>query len=156
MFNHAPQNYKCPICVAIKGIESEDTLIRQADIIYQDELVTAFIGSFFIRNNPGHIIIVPNEHYENIYELPENVGHQIFNVAKRSATAIKETRKCDGITTMQNNEPAGNQHAFHYHLHIFPRFENDELHAHLGNSIKSEPGDRLAYSEPLKKYFKKL
>lgn len=38
---------------------------------------------------------------------------------------------CDGVTFLQNNEPASNQHAFHYHLHVLPRYTNDNLHAHM-------------------------
>jgi len=62
MYNHAPEGYICPICVAIDGAEDQRTMIRQSDIVYKDGLVTAFIGSFFVANNPGHPIIVPNRH----------------------------------------------------------------------------------------------
>ena len=71
MYNHAPQEYKCPICLAIEGIESEDTMMKQDDIFYRDDLVMAVINSKFVGNNPGHAIVVPLKHYENLYELPE-------------------------------------------------------------------------------------
>src|SRR5438105_4908079 len=116
MYNHAPHDYKCPICIAIQGIENSDTLIAQSDIVYQDELVTAFISSFFIGKNPGHIIIVPNKHFENIYDIPDDYAHGIHEVAKKMALALKQASQCEGVTTLQNNEPAGNQHAFHYHF----------------------------------------
>lgn len=152
MYNHAPENYKCPICLGVQGIESDDTLIRQGDIVYQDNLVTVFIGSIWVgNNNPGHPLVVPNEHYENIYDMPEEVGHRIFDVAKKVALALKEVRKCDGITFLQNNEPAGNQHAFHYHLHIFPRFEGDELNANMSKSYRPTAEERKPYAEELKK-----
>ena len=48
MYNHAPIDYKCPICIALEGKENEDTLITQSDIVYADELATAFISSFFM------------------------------------------------------------------------------------------------------------
>jgi histidine triad (HIT) family protein len=154
MFNHAPENYECPICLGVNGIENDDTYIKQSDIVYKDDTVTAFIGSFFVGDNPGHVIVVPNEHFENIYDLPEGVGYRIFDIAKLSAKALKETRECEGITTLQNNEPAGGQHAFHYHFHVFPRFENDNLHTNMHNSRKSEPEERKPYAEALKEYFK--
>lgn len=155
MFNHAPNDYKCPICLCVAGIENEDTFIKQDDIVYKDDLVTAFIGSFFVGNNPGHVIVVPNEHYENIYDLPQKESHRILDIAKLVAIGLKETRKCTGVTTLQNNEPDGDQHAFHYHLHVFPRFENDDLRANMHNSTKSEPVERKPYADALKKYFKK-
>ena len=45
MYNHEPKNYKCPICLAIKGVENEDTWINQNDIFYKDDLIMGFIGS---------------------------------------------------------------------------------------------------------------
>lgn len=107
MYNHATKNYICPICIAVQGLENDSTLIRQSDIVYKDSLVTAFIGSFFVKNNPGHIIIVPNEHFENIYSLPNDLNARISMIARHAALALKSTRNCDGVTTLQNNEPAG-------------------------------------------------
>lgn len=114
----APSNYRCPICLGIQGIVSPDTLTKPTDVVYQDELVTAFINSFFVGVNSGHVIVVPNEHFENIYTLPPEYGHRVFDVAQKIALAMKEAYQCDGITARQNNEPAGDQHAFHFHLHV--------------------------------------
>jgi histidine triad (HIT) family protein len=38
--------------------------------VYQDDYVTAFIGAGWWKNNKGHVIIIPNKHYETIYALP--------------------------------------------------------------------------------------
>ena len=151
MYNHAPENYKCPICPAVKGIENEDTWIKQADIVYQDKLVTIFIGSKFVKNNPGHPIIVPNQHYENFYDLPEEVACHIIKIAKKVALALKEARKCEGVTIAQNNEPIGDQHAFHYHMHIFPRFSGDELYKNMNDAYVSTQEERIIYAEGLRK-----
>lgn len=151
MYNHAPQDYICPICLGIQGIENDKTLIRKSDIVFKDEFVTAFISSFFIGNNAGHIIIVPNTHYENLYDLPDDIAGKIQTVARKIAFAIKRTYNAEGITTLQNNEPAGNQHAFHYHLHVFPRYKNDELHVHMMNKKDTTPEERKPYAEKVKK-----
>lgn len=153
MISHAPKDYKCPICIGLKGIENEDTLLKQADEVYKDNLVTVYINSFWIPTCEGHVIIVPNKHYENIYELPDKVGHRIFDVAKKISIAMKKAYKCDGITTRQNNEPASDQHAFHYHHHIFPRYDGDSFNINLTKkSILSDPKDRIKYADKLKKY----
>jgi len=149
MYNHAPNDYKCPICLAIKGVENEDTLIRQSDIVYKDDLVMSFISSFFIGKNLGHVIIVPNEHFENIYDLPNNYSSRITSVAQEMAFALKRAYKAEGITTLQNNEPAGNQHAYHYHFHVFPRYENDDLHNNMLNKKSTTPEERKLYAEKL-------
>ncbi len=150
MYNHASPDYKCPICIAINGFENEDTLIRQGDIVYKDELVTAFISSFFIGNNSGHVIIVPNTHFENIYTLPSLYSARIAEVAHKMAVAIKGAYSADGITTLQNNEPAGGQHAFHYHFHIFPRYEGDELHKNMMDKKSTTQEERKPFAEKIK------
>lgn len=101
--------------------------MRPSDIVHQDELVTAFMNSFFLEGNEGHVIVVPNKHFENIYDIMPKYAHRIFDVAQNIALAMKEAYGCDGITTRQNNEPAGDQHAFHFHFHIFPRYNADRF-----------------------------
>lgn len=156
MFNHAPEGYKCPICLGIQGIENEDTLIRKSDIVYKDDKITAFISSYFIGNNPGHIIISPNDHFENIYDLPESYNSKILRVAKKVALALKDAYKCDGITLLQNNEPEGGQHAFHYHLHIFPRYKNENLHKNMMAKKETTPEERLSYANKVKNRLAKI
>jgi histidine triad (HIT) family protein len=155
MHNHAPDNYKCPLCVAVSGIESEDTMMMQDDIFYKDDLVCAAINSKFVGNNPGHIVIFPNTHYENFYDMPPEADQRIMKIAKQIAIALKELRNCDGITLQQNNEPDGGQHALHYHMHIFPRFKNDNLLENMGNVRISLPSERLEYANELVEYFEK-
>lgn len=123
--SNAPAGYTCPICVGVQQIEDDRTLMRVSDIVYKDDLVTVFINSFFVGKNSGHAIVVPNEHIENVYDMPVATGHRIFEVTQKVAIAIKKAYDADGITIRQNNEPAGYQHAFHYHQHVFPRYIND-------------------------------
>lgn len=151
MYNHAPENYKCPICLGVNGVESEDTLLKQEDLVYKDDLVSVFINSFWVDTAKGHVIVVPNQHYENLYDMPTYVGHRIFEVTQKIAIAMKDSYKCDGITTRQNNEPAGNQHAFHYHQHVYPRYDGDSYNENMTQkSILSTPEERLEYSRKLK------
>lgn len=155
MYNHAPENYICPICLLVQGVESEDTMAKQVDIVYRDELVLAYVNSKFIESNPGHVIVVPTKHFENLYELPKEYADRIMEVSQKMALAFKDVRKCDGVWIEQNNEPASGQHAFHYHMHIVPRFEGDNLKQVLaaGGTYVTEPDDRIPYTEALKAYF---
>jgi len=149
--SNAPKNYICPICLGVQEADSGDTLMRPTDIVYKDELATAFINSFFVGKNAGHVIIVPNEHFENIYTLPDTQAHHIADMAKKVALAMKEVYKCDGITTRQNNEPAGDQHAFHYHFHVFPRYKDDGFNAVQPSEKRlASPEERATYARKLK------
>lgn len=119
------QTYICPICLGNQGIENEHTMLLQQDLVHRTDLISIWMNSFWIEGNEGHLIVVPNEHFENLYTLPTNIGTAIFEASKQAAAALKNAYKCDGITLRQNNEPAGDQHAMHYHLHVFPRYEGD-------------------------------
>jgi histidine triad (HIT) family protein len=149
--SNAPEDYICPICLGVQHIENEHTLMKPTDIVYSDDMLTAFINSFFMGKNAGHVIVVPNVHYENIYDLPSEACHYIFDLAQRMATAIKRTYRADGITIKQNNERAGDQHAFHYHLHIFPRYDDDGFNEILPEQKRlADPEERADYATKLK------
>lgn len=149
VLHYAPDDYICPICLGIAGVENEHTLIRQSDILYKDAEVMVFVASYFIAGSEGHVIAVPAAHYENVYELPENVGARIFSVAKEFSLKMKQAYGCDGVNLLQNNEPAAGQHAFHYHLHLFPRYEGDNLWQHMGEKRKTTAQERLPFVQLL-------
>ncbi len=148
-----PQAYICPICLGNQEIENTDTYLKQDDLVFKDELVSVWINSFWIKGNEGHVIIVPNQHYENIYDLPDEIGSRIFEIAKLMSKAIKQVYRCDGITLRQNNEIAGDQHAFHYHLHIFPRYVDDNFNQELTKKgYLADLKIRRQYSERLRNF----
>lgn len=149
--SNAPTGYNCPICAGLRQPGGPDTMIESGDFVYRDEHVSAIINTFFWGHNPGHVIVVPNEHHENIYTLPPELGHRIFDVAQLVARAMKAAYRCDGITTRQNNEPAGDQHAFHFHFHVVPRYKDDEYNRLKPKHIRTaDPAERAEYAQKLK------
>lgn len=128
MFNSAPDDYICPFCLLAQGVENHQVSSRQSDIVYEDALIIAFICSRQWPNNKGHIMIIPREHYENIFDLPDFMAARIHSLARQIAIAMKLAYGCDGISTRQHNGAHGNQEVWHYHLHVFPRYENDGLY----------------------------
>ena len=151
MYNHSPENYICPFCLIAEGIENDHVITRQKDIVYKDDFVTAFIGAGKWKNNPGNIIIIPNKHFENIYDLPDEYSHKIHDCEKQIALAFKAVYKCDGVSSRQHNEPAGNQDVWHYHLHVFPRYKNDNLYTTERELYT--PEERAEYAKKLIRYF---
>jgi len=157
MQSHAPDGYMCPICLGIQGIENEHTLLKQEDLVFREDLVSVWINSFWVGKNEGHLIVVPNQHFESLYGIPIEVGHRIFEVSQMMSIALKEAYRCDGVTLRQNNEPAGDQHAFHYHLHIFPRYINDDFNIMATEKSRlSTPEERIPYAQKLREYLKEL
>jgi len=151
MHNHAPKNYHCPICLGLQGIENDLTLIKQSDFIYKGKYVSALVNSFYVKNNKGHSIVVSNNHYENIFDIPSEVLNEITQTAKKIAYAFKNIFKCTGVTLLQNNEPDGGQHAFHFHLHVFPRYKDDNLYANMLDKKLLDPKERQTFAERLKR-----
>ena len=129
MHNHAPDDYICPFCLLVQGVENEHVLSLQEDIIYQDEYVVAIVCSHQWPNNPGNVLVIPSEHYENIYDLPVRLAAKVHEVAKAVSLAMKAAYRCDGVSTRQHNEPAGNQDVWHYHMHVTPRYQGDDFTA---------------------------
>ncbi|AHH18828.1 histidine triad (HIT) domain-containing protein [Nocardia nova SH22a] len=74
------------------------------------------------------MLVIANDHYENIYDLPPRYGHAVHDVVREIAVAMRAAYGCDGVSTRQHNEPAGNQDVWHYHVHVFPRYHDDELY----------------------------
>ncbi len=152
MYNHEPKDYICPFCLVVKGIENEHVLTSQKDIIYKDEYITAFIGAGCWKNNKGHVIIIPNEHIENIYDLPNEISAKIHELERIVAIAFKNVYKCDGVSSRQHNEPYGSQDVWHYHLHVFPRYKDDNLYGNKREMLDGE--ERVEYARRLREYLK--
>lgn len=153
MFNHRDENYQCPFCGVVAGEVGPHIYTHQEDIFYQDNIITAFISSHWFKKNPGHVLIIPNEHYENIYDIPDNILSAVQIFSKKIAVALKEVYGCDGVSTKQHNEPHGGQDVFHYHPHVYPRYENDNLYLNDGTLALSDKDERASFAQKLRAYF---
>lgn len=74
----------------------------------------------------GHALILPKEHYANIYEIDEEVLAKASRLAQKIITHEKEILKCDGYNVVQNNGEVAGQTVFHYHMHLIPRYASDD------------------------------
>ncbi|MBQ7972166.1 MAG: HIT family protein [Lachnospiraceae bacterium] len=91
--------------------------------IYEDEKFRVILDMG--PATKGHALILPKEHYANLYELPEDWAAEAMVLAKRMAGSMTEKLGCDGFNLVQNNNPCAGQTVFHFHLHLIPRYEND-------------------------------
>lgn len=148
MYNHAPVKYDCPFCALVHCKESIQNQLRQTDIVLQTADVTAFMATRKYPNNQGHVLIVPNEHFENIYDLPLVLSSKVHALSRDIALAMKSEYQCDGILIRQHNEPAGDQNIWHYHLHVIPRYLGDDFpHA---EKVPFGAGERSQYAQKLR------
>ena len=73
----------------------------------------------------GHALILPKEHYANLFELPEETASKVMVLAKRQATKMKERLNCQGFNLVQNNGECAGQTVMHVQYRLIPRYEND-------------------------------
>lgn len=85
----------------------------------------------------GHSLILPKKHFANIYELDNETASEVFVLAKRMAGVMTDALDCDGFNILQNNGEAAGQTAFHFHMHLIPRYENDGVGLNMEG--KGEP-----------------
>jgi len=93
--------------------------------IYEDELFRVILD--ISPASKGHALILPKEHYRNLFEIPDDLAAKAFVLAKKIMTKMKDVVGCDGYNLVQNNEPSAGQTVFHFHIHMIPRFEGDNL-----------------------------
>ena len=75
----------------------------------------------------GHALIIPKDHYANLYEMPEELLGKVMSLAKVWGEKLVKALKADGLNLVQNNGLAAGQTVFHYHLHLIPRYEGDRV-----------------------------
>ncbi len=148
MYNHAPENYDCPLCSISKGVETEHNKLQ--DIVYKDEKVMAHISPKWWPNNAAPVIIYPRKHFENIYDIPDELLADIYKVGKKIALSMKESYPCDGTSFRQHNEPSGNQSVFHFHLQVLPRYKGDNLYLNHENARWVSAEERKPYAEKMR------
>ncbi len=76
----------------------------------------------------GHALILPKEHYNNLYELPDETAAKVMKLAKRMAIHMTDRLGADGFNLLQNNNEVAGQTVYHFHMHLIPRYEGDGQH----------------------------
>ena len=91
--------------------------------LYEDEDFRVILDA-----NPaakGHALIIPKEHYANLYELDDELAGKVLVLAKKMITKLTDILGCDGYNIVQNNGEAAGQTVFNVHMHLIPRFKDD-------------------------------
>ena len=93
--------------------------------MYEDEDFRVILDA-----NPaakGHALILPKEHYANLYEIDDELAGKSMILAKKMITKLTKALGCDGYNIVQNNGEAAGQTVFHYHVHMIPRHKDDKV-----------------------------
>lgn len=94
------------------------------NMIYQDDDFAVILDADPVSK--GHALIIPKQHYSNIYELGDKEAQKIFPLAQKLAKHMTEVLGCDGFNVLQNNGETAGQSVFHFHMHLIPRYKDAE------------------------------
>lgn len=107
----------CIFCKIIKGD-------IPSNAIYEDDDFKVILDVGPVAE--GHSLILPKKHYQDFYELPEELAVKTIKLAKKLVPQITEALKCDGFNILQNNKEVADQSVPHYHMHLIPRYEGGQ------------------------------
>ncbi len=108
-------------CIFCKIIQGEIKSFK----IFEDEYVYSFMDINPIA--PGHALVIPKFHAQDIIETPSEWIGKSFAAAGCIARAIQKSISPEGISIVQANGPGAKQSIFHLHVHVIPRSIGDEL-----------------------------
>ena len=111
------KNDNCIFCKIANGEIPTNT-------VYEDEKFRVILD--LAPATKGHALILPKEHFANLYELPEDWAAEVMVLAKKMAAEMTSKLQCDGFNLVQNNGECAGQTVFHFHLHLIPRYLDDE------------------------------
>lgn len=107
---------KCIFCKIAAGEIPSKTL-------YEDEKFRVILD--LGPATRGHALILPKNHYADLYEIPDETAADAMKLAKKMAGIMTDKLKCDGFNLVQNNGEQAGQTVFHFHMHLIPRYKND-------------------------------
>jgi len=109
---------KCLFCEIVK---------KEVDCfeIFEDEIVKAFLDINPVSK--GHILVIPKKHFQDIFDVPEDILDRINKVCKKMALLCKNKLGATGVNILNASGKDAQQSVFHLHFHVVPRFEKDNL-----------------------------
>jgi histidine triad (HIT) family protein len=101
----------CVFCRIIGGGE-------MVSVIYEDDEIISFLDVQPLH--PGHVLVVPKQHFKNLFYVPEELAARTFATARRILPGLRKATGCRAINLFSPNGTDGGQDVFHFHLHLIP------------------------------------
>ncbi len=110
------------MCVFCKIVNGEIPSYK----IYETDNVMAFLD--ISQNTKGHTLVIPKKHIESIFDLDEQTGRDLFEAVIKTTNILKNKLGFKDVNLLNNNGSLAGQVVNHYHIHIIPRYGNDECY----------------------------
>lgn len=91
--------------------------------LYEDEEFRVILD--LAPATKGHALILPKNHFRNLYEIDDDTASKVLPLAKKMVTIMTKKLGCDGFNVIQNNNEIAGQTVFHFHMHLIPRYNDD-------------------------------
>ena len=108
----------CVFCKIVSGDIPSNTIYENSEFKVIMDISPA---------TKGHVLVLPKEHFKDIYDIDAETAGKLFQLAAVVARALKEVLHCDGLNIIQNNGEIAGQTVFHFHMHLIPRYEGDDV-----------------------------
>lgn len=93
-------------------------------IIYEDDICVAFLDLSQTTN--GHTLVIPTKHFKNFLEVDDDTLAHMIKVTKDIANKIVTKLNANGVNILTNANEVAGQTVMHFHLHIIPRYDNND------------------------------
>ena len=132
-------------CIFCKIINKE----IPGKIIYEDDICLAFLD--ISQTTKGHTLVIPKKHYANFLEVDVNTLQHIMHITQKLANQIVNNLDAKGCNILSNAGPIAGQTVMHFHVHIIPRFNQDDT-IHISFTNNSENFDIDTIYETINKH----
>jgi histidine triad (HIT) family protein len=96
-----------------------------AEILYENERVISILDINPIHH--GHALVIPKKHCTDFLSIPESDLHDVLHASQLVARALVESLGLEGFNVFSNNGRIAGQSVFHFHMHITPRYPDDNI-----------------------------
>lgn len=132
-------------CIFCKIVKGEIPCYK----VYEDADVLAFLD--ISQTTKGHTLVIPKEHFDNILYCPKDILSKVMDVVQKIAQASITTLGAKGVNIINNTNAIAGQTVMHFHVHVIPRYSEDDSLKIEFNSNKLDKLNLPAIAENLSK-----
>jgi len=112
---------ECVFCEIVKNHRPED-------VIYEDDDIIVIPDKYPVTK--GHMLVIPKKHYRNLLEVDDHVLSKLIIITKKVAIAAMKALDAKGVNILSNIERVAGQVIMHTHIHVIPRYYDDDFGFH--------------------------
>jgi histidine triad (HIT) family protein len=132
-------------CIFCKIVRGEIPCYK----VYEDNDVLAFLD--ISQTTKGHTLVISKEHFKNLLYVPKDVLAKVMGAAQKIAQAQVSSLGAKGVNIINNTNEMAGQTVMHFHVHVIPRYSNEDALRLEFNSNKIDKLSLPAIAEEISK-----